>query len=1804
MKINYRRADGLKRAIALFMSLVMILGLFPAAAWAAPTGSEDGLFTSVGMASYGTTYYVDAENGNDQNSGRSHTSPWKTLDKVTDTTFLPGDHILLRTGSIWNGQMLYPKGNGNALYPIVIDFYDLDQEGQPVFTSDTRPIINGNGTEGIGSKKTIISGTVMLYNQEYWEIRNLEVTNSEDLNDPEAYKKDGTTQRAGILAYSDNQHKIYEHIVIKDCYIHDIQSEYYQKPKDISVGGLKAVGGIIILGHHLDPDGELVAESRGKSTAGYHDVLIEGNVLKRVGLEGIRTKCNSNTTMSGNTFNKTFSDIIIRNNYLEDIAGDGIVLTEVFEGGLVESNIAKQPNNADYGTHNYAGIWSMYADKALFQYNEVYGIVYGYNDGEAYDIDMACYDNTYQYNYSHHNGGGFMLFMGNQYDSVVRYNISANDGGGSRGVGADGGANNSYTYKEQSIFHYWNKADNNTMPTIYNNTIYVGDGISTSLYGEGNSSDNSGVRARFYNNILLKEGSGSLKFLANYPANGSNAVERKLGAEPEKYMRNNLIWPESIATEKSGATPEILAEGGNLFMDPLLVIQEDAENLDRLAEQNQTQFDVTTDDIYEYTSKDALRGRASLFMLQDSSPALGKGMPIETDLEEDFFGNPIQDVVPDIGAHQLSAISFRTELTEIEPVEVTTLAGIYPALPQTVAVELTDIMGDEQTTRNETLPVIWDMIDLESYTQDGEFIVEGSIKGFTEKAEATVTVIGSISEDPYVWDNSCSQDAYIQRSDGNLAYGDEAGSISYSLSSSEAIKHPFKAGFSNNYVLKVKNAASAGYNRRFLISFDLEDFEEALDTVKHASIRLHIARYDSWNGAGSTVDEQLKNTSRILDVYAVEEDWDETILTWNNAPDINDEVTVNNHNGGGSSDNQVPTYEDTVPVAHKEYSNRDIIANNHTIDIDVTDYILQLEDGTGTVSFLVDIPYDPSYNKDNSGFDAFSKEGALAAFEAYEDGKFAAGVEVESETSLAPQIVLSNLYETGIEEIVVETKAGKAPVLPEEAELIYSDGTTKMVGVRWNTIPTEDYQEEGSFYVYGTSTVTNLPIKARVDVTADYIESVGEFETIHTAAGKAMNALGLPNQCLAQLSSGETKVIMIDSWNDSFPPYSSNRPADEYDFTGVLNLPTGITNPYEIDVSQKVITHPNPTDITFTQAPSELKAGSQASYQVSVILDEEKEDEWSQEILWEVTTGTGELATGVSIDQNGLLSTTLDAAVGDYTITVKSAVNPAIQEQTTVTVKAPDLSDLIIQSAEQPAPIYVVPGTEEEDISFPAQVTVILSGNRSLQRGITEWSCTTEYNPTLEGEYVFSGTIQLDGGLVLQNPDNVKAMVTVVVGLQASENDKLLLELAIEEAQAAIDDGTAEKLIPSVKEAFLEAYEAAKAVYTNADATKKQVEQAKTDLIEMIWMLDYIQADKQALNEQITEAEKIMDLSIYTDASAETFKQALIKAKELQSDLELTTADQQIVDQAASALKTAREGLIRKAPDRAQLSTLLTQAQALIDNGTVERLIPSVKAEFERVYAQARSIYENVGAAENEITDACEALIQLLAKADHIKADKTALAAIIAKAETYNLSNYTTLTATAVRLALKHAEELNADPELWTADQERIDEACQTLQKAIDNLRSSEQSSGGSSAVIVKDKNRPQSAGSGWQLKNGSWFYQNAEGKQLVSEWLKYQDRWYYLDETGAMASGWKQIAEIWYWFDPGNGKMVENDWVLNGALWYYLGVDGVMQTGWLSYKSEWYYLSPVSDGFRGHMVKNTNTPDGYFVNENGIWVK
>src|SRR5690606_11453214 len=58
-------------------------------------------------------YYVDAVNGSDVNAGTSPQKAWKTVNKVNETTFSPGDVIHFRARQIWRESLRCQSGAEN-----------------------------------------------------------------------------------------------------------------------------------------------------------------------------------------------------------------------------------------------------------------------------------------------------------------------------------------------------------------------------------------------------------------------------------------------------------------------------------------------------------------------------------------------------------------------------------------------------------------------------------------------------------------------------------------------------------------------------------------------------------------------------------------------------------------------------------------------------------------------------------------------------------------------------------------------------------------------------------------------------------------------------------------------------------------------------------------------------------------------------------------------------------------------------------------------------------------------------------------------------------------------------------------------------------------------------------------------------------------------------------------------------------------------------------------------------------------------------------------------------------------------------------------------------------------------------------------------------------------------------------------------------------------------------------------------------------------------------------------------------------
>ena len=116
-----------------------------------------------------------------------------------------------------------------------------------------------------------------------------------------------------------------------------------------------------------------------------------------------------------------------------------------------------------------------------------------------------------------------------------------------------------------------------------------------------------------------------------------------------------------------------------------------------------------------------------------------------------------------------------------------------------------------------------------------------------------------------------------------------------------------------------------------------------------------------------------------------------------------------------------------------------------------------------------------------------------------------------------------------------------------------------------------------------------------------------------------------------------------------------------------------------------------------------------------------------------------------------------------------------------------------------------------------------------------------------------------------------------------------------------------------------------------------------------------------------------------------------------------------------------------------------------------------------------------------------------------------------------------------------------------------------------------------------------------WLYQGGSWYAFKSSGAMISADWLYDNGSWYYLKDSGSMATGWLKDGGTWYYLNK-SGSMATG-WVKDNGSWYYLKDSGAMATGWVKYNGKWYYLASS-----GNMLRNTYTPDGYYVDGSGAW--
>jgi hypothetical protein len=421
---------------------------------AGPTADSgaNGVSAATACASVGPGgYYLDSAGGNDSSDGTSPATAWRTLTKVNGVTYQPGNRICFKAGGSWTGQ-LQPKGSGTSAAPILIGMYG----------SGAKPSLAAGATD---------TSTVTLLNQQYWEINDLEVTNTKaSLGDYRGISVNG--QNGGTL----------NHIYIQNCFVHDVTGNV------VWIGGSGASAPGITFGGGWDASkksGGIVFDVQaGSGTAvktRFNDVLIQGNTVQDCSFGGIIFKQLDGTVHWGTRSSATdpswtpHTNVVVRGNYLSQLntkyGCDAIYMTDV-QNGLIEENVSDGAGTS--------AIELYYTDSVTVQKNETFGTTMkaGGADWNGMDTDEATTNTVIQYNYFHDNGDGILICQFSFGSSVIRYNIVQNN----------------------SRYQIYLHSDPSAASSVYNNTVYNDKDNSGVTYGYGTA---LAASYAFQNNIFF-----------------------------------------------------------------------------------------------------------------------------------------------------------------------------------------------------------------------------------------------------------------------------------------------------------------------------------------------------------------------------------------------------------------------------------------------------------------------------------------------------------------------------------------------------------------------------------------------------------------------------------------------------------------------------------------------------------------------------------------------------------------------------------------------------------------------------------------------------------------------------------------------------------------------------------------------------------------------------------------------------------------------------------------------------------------------------------------------------------------------------------------------------------------------------------------------------------------------------------------------------------------------------------------------------------------------------------------------------
>ena len=392
--------EYIKKSFCIILSVLFIISSMSVVAFAAKVNN--------------VTYYIDALNGDNSNSGTSEEEAWKDLGGFTGKQALTaGVSVLFKCGGTYDFNVELKDIIGTKENPFVISSYG---EGE-------RPILTTQVNDEI----------LTLIDCSYITISNLQMV---------------APNGGGI--WIDTLNRTSEGITIDNVYFHGMPNGKVNARDDMSNGAAPARAAVMVKG--------LPARSR----YAVNDLTIKNCEVYDCA-NGFMIWGSWNDEQNPWCEEKDADPIyntglLIEGCYFHEMDAEAVIVG-ICDGALVTNcraiNTCQGEGVDENGEILYftAAMWFWGSENSTIEYCEIAGQK-NFGDGMSVDFDSCTNNCTYQYIYSHDN----MRFMCNnakespQKNNTVRYCLSVNDNGGRSAI-ASGNGEDGFKFYNNTIIN-------------------------------------------------------------------------------------------------------------------------------------------------------------------------------------------------------------------------------------------------------------------------------------------------------------------------------------------------------------------------------------------------------------------------------------------------------------------------------------------------------------------------------------------------------------------------------------------------------------------------------------------------------------------------------------------------------------------------------------------------------------------------------------------------------------------------------------------------------------------------------------------------------------------------------------------------------------------------------------------------------------------------------------------------------------------------------------------------------------------------------------------------------------------------------------------------------------------------------------------------------------------------------------------------------------------------------------------------------------------------------------------------------